>query len=136
MLAVVLVVAGLAIGALLRSPDGSSTSVTTVAATAANDGTGASLSISATQREGGGVTIHATVNGLKAAKAYRLYAVTTDGQEFSLQNWTSDGKVQELSGGADVSLGALSYFTVVQAGAGRVVSAYLTSAEQPAPTAS
>lgn len=136
LLAVVLVVAGLAVGALLRTPDVSSAPTTTVAATAADDRTGASLSVSATQREDGVVTIRATVNGLKTGRGYRLHAVTTDGQALPVLNWTSDGKVQELSGDVQVPLSALSLFTVVQAGEGPVVSAYLSPPAQPGPVAS
>ncbi|MEV4637754.1 zf-HC2 domain-containing protein [Actinoplanes sp. NPDC049548] len=137
MLAVVLVVAGLALGALLRTPGGSATPTTTVAATAADDRTGASLSVSATRSEDGSVTIRATVNGLKAGRGYRLDAVTTDGQALPVQTWTSDGKVQELGGDVPVPLDALSFFTVAQDGQAPVVSAYLSSAaQQPGPVAS
>ncbi|MFI7602656.1 zf-HC2 domain-containing protein [Actinoplanes sp. NPDC049681] len=132
LLAVVLVVAGLAVGALLRTPAGSSAPSTTVAATAADDRTGASLSVSATQPEDGVVTIRATVNGLRAGRGYQLHAVTTDGRTVPVLTWTSDGKVQELSGDVQVPLAALSLFTVVLAGEGPVVSAYLTpTAGQP-----
>jgi hypothetical protein len=132
LLAIVLVTGGLALGALLNggsdvSSDDAGKPVAvaaTVAAKAADDATGASMSVIVIE-QGDGVSIQATVGGLSNGSGYRLQAVTTDGHTRPIANWTSDGKVQELNGKLPVPISSLVLFTVNLANQGPVVSAYL-----------
>nr|WP_125806120.1 zf-HC2 domain-containing protein [Actinoplanes sp. ATCC 53533] len=127
LLTLVLVIGGLALGALLRGEREARTAavpVVTAAATAADRTTGASLSVFVTQQEAG-VNVRATVDGLRPGVGYRLQAVTSDGHAWPVVNWTSDGKLQEITADVGVPLSTLVFFTVSRAGSGPVVSAYL-----------
>jgi hypothetical protein len=127
LLTLVVVIGGLAIGALLRGDrDAGSVAVpvVTAAAAAADSSTGASLSVFVTQREPG-VSVRATVDGLRPGVGYRLQAVTSDGHTWPVVNWTSDGKLQDITAEVPVPLSTLVFFTVSRAGSGPVVSAYL-----------
>ncbi|MFI7539817.1 hypothetical protein [Actinoplanes sp. NPDC049599] len=127
LLALVLVIGGLAFGALLRGNQRTgavAVPVVTAAATAADSSTGASLSVFVTQQDGG-VTVRATVDGLRSGVGYRLQAVTSDGHAWPVVNWTSDGKLQDITAQVQVPLSTLVFFTVSRAGSGPVVSAYL-----------
>ena len=127
LLTVVLVIGGLAFGALLRGGGEGGAApvpVITAAATAADSATGASLSVFVTQREGG-VSVRATVDGLRPGVGYRLQAVTSDGHAWPVVNWTSDGRLQDITAEVQVPLSTLVFFTVSRAGSGPVVSAYL-----------
>ena len=127
LLVLVVVLGGLAVGALVHGPGASGPAavpVVTAAATAADSSTGASLSVFVTQREGG-VNVRATVNGLRAGAGYRLQAVTYDGHAWPVVNWTSDGKLQDITADVQVPISALVFFTVSRAGSGPAVSAYL-----------
>jgi hypothetical protein len=127
LLTLVVVVGGLAFGALLhgdRDAGSVAVPVVTAAATAADRSTGASLSVFVTQGESG-VSVRATVDGLRPGVGYRLQAVTSDGHAWPVVNWTSDGKLQDITAEVPVPLSTLVFFTVSQAGSGPVVSAYL-----------
>ena len=127
LLVLVLVLGALALGALLhgnRDAGAVAVPVVTAAATAADRSTGASLSVFVTQREDG-VSVRATVDGLRSGAGYRLQAVTSDGHAWPVVNWTSDGKLQDITAEVPVPLSALVFFTVSRAGSGPVVSAYL-----------
>jgi hypothetical protein len=127
LLTLVVVVGGLAFGALLhgnREPGAVAVPVVTAAATAADRSTGASLSVFVTQGESG-VSVRATVDGLRSGVGYRLQAVTSDGHAWPVVNWTSDGKLQDITAEVPVPLSTLVFFTVSRAGNGPVVSAYL-----------
>lgn len=127
LLTLVVVVGGLAFGALLhgdRDAGSVAVPVVTAAATAADRSTGASLSVFVTQGESG-VSVRATVDGLRPGVGYRLQAVTSDGHAWPVVNWTSDGKLQDITAEVPVPLSSLVFFTVSQAGSGPVVSAYL-----------
>lgn len=126
-LTLVLVIGGLAFGALLRGGHEAGSApvpVITAAATAADSATGASLSVFVTQRDGG-VSVRATVDGLRPGVGYRLQAVTSDGHAWPVVNWTSDGRLQDITAEVQVPLSTLVFFTVSRAGSGPVVSAYL-----------
>ncbi|HWS32533.1 MAG TPA: hypothetical protein VN408_07295 [Actinoplanes sp.] len=127
LLAMVLMIGGLSFGALLNGDEQTGAvvvPVVTAAATAADSATGASLSVFVTQQESG-VTVRATVDGLQAGTGYRLQAVTSDGHAWPVVNWTSDGKLEEVTAQVQVPLSTLVFFTVSRAGNGPVVSAYL-----------
>ena len=127
LLTLVVVVGGLAFGALLhgnRETGAVAVPVVTAAATAADRSTGASLSVFVTQGEAG-VSVRATVDGLRSGVGYRLQAVTSDGHAWPVVNWTSDGKLQDITAEVPVPLSTLVFFTVSRAGSGPVVSAYL-----------
>jgi anti-sigma factor RsiW len=102
-----------------------STRVTlTVAATAADTSTGATVSVVASGHDGR-VTIRATVTGLHAGTAYQLYAVTSDGATHVVTSWTGSDAPQDVTGDLPVSPRQLSFFTVTLADSTPVVSAYL-----------
>jgi hypothetical protein len=127
LLALVLAIGGLALGALFHGDGKSGTAavpVITAAATAADRATGATLSVFVTQQEAG-VSVRATVDGLQAGAGYRLQAVTSDGHAWPVVNWTSDGKLQDITAEVRVPLSTLVFFTVSRAGSGPVVSAHL-----------
>jgi anti-sigma factor RsiW len=125
LLALVLVVAGLGLATLLRSPQGEPTPVVTAAAVATDDTTGASASVVVSGEGSDSVTIRATVSGLREGTAYVLYAVTSDSATGEVTSWTGTTAVQEVSGQLPVRIGDLSFFTVSEAGGGPVVSVYL-----------
>jgi hypothetical protein len=125
LLALVLVVAGLGLATLVRSPQGEPTPVLTAAAVATDDTTGASASVSVSDNGGDGVTIRATVSGLRAGTSYVLWAVTSDSATGEVARWTGTAAVQDVSGTLPVRIDDLSFFTVSLAGGGPVVSVYL-----------
>jgi hypothetical protein len=128
LLVLVVAVGGLALGALVRLKRDTGGSVVipvvTVAATAADRSTGASLSVFLVQGENG-VSVRATVGGLKSGIGYRLYAVASDGHALPVENWVSDGKVQDINAEVQMPLSSLVFFTVSRSGNHPVVSAYL-----------
>jgi len=125
LLALVLVVAGLGLATLLRSPQVQPTPVVTAAAAATDETSGASASVVVSSSDGNGVTIRATVSGLRESTAYILYAVTSDGQTREVTRWTGSSAVQDVSGYVPVRLGDLSFFTIALGNGGPVVSVYL-----------
>ncbi|MFI7539814.1 zf-HC2 domain-containing protein [Actinoplanes sp. NPDC049599] len=125
LLALVLVVAGLGLATLLRSPQGEPTPVRTAAAVATDDTTGASASVAVASEGEDGVRIRATVSGLREGTAYVLHAVTSDSTTGEVVRWTGTSAVQEVSGYLPVRIGDLSFFTVSLADGGPVVSVYL-----------
>lgn len=125
LLALVLVVAGLGLATLVRSPQGGPTPILTAAAEATDQTTGASASVTVSDEDDDGVTIRATVSGLREGTDYLLYAVTSDGGTQEVTRWTGTAAVQDVSGRLPVRLDDLSFFTVALAGGGPVVSVYL-----------
>jgi hypothetical protein len=125
LLALVLVVAGLGLATLVRSPQGGPTPIVTAAAEATDRTTGASASVTVSDEDDEGVTIRATVSGLREGTDYLLYAVTSDGGTQEVTRWTGTAAVQDVSGRLPVRLDDLSFFTVALAGGGPVVSVYL-----------
>jgi hypothetical protein len=125
LLALVLVLAGLGLATLVRSPQGKPTPVVTAAAVATDETTGASASVMVTSEGDDGVTIRATVSGLREGTAYVLYAVTADSATGEVTRWTGTAAVQDVSGFLPVRIGDLSFFTVSLADGGPVVSVYL-----------
>ncbi len=133
LLALTLVVGGLAVGALVRgSGDGGRLPAITAAATAEDSATGASVSVVATQQDGG-VQIRASVDGLRAGTPYRLYAVSVDGQVWPVADWIGQDLVQEVTGNVPVDLSSLVFLSVSLTGDAPVVSVYLTRSGAPAP---
>jgi len=125
LLALVLVLAGLGLATLVRSPQGKPTPVVTAAAVATDRTTGASASVMVTSEGDDGVIIRATVSGLREGTAYVLYAVTSDSATGEVSRWTGTAAVQDVSGFLPVRIGDLSFFTVSLADGGPVVSVYL-----------
>jgi Putative zinc-finger len=138
LLALVLVVAGLGITALVRGPgEPGGRAIVTAAASATDRTSGAGASVLLTETEDG-VGVRATVSGLPAGTAYVLYAVTSDGQTHPVSRWTSTAAVREVSGELDgVRLKSVSFFTVSPESGGVAVSVYLPGAAgAPAPGSS
>ncbi|MFG1610442.1 zf-HC2 domain-containing protein [Actinoplanes sp. NPDC049265] len=130
LLILVLAFGGFATAALLHLRKNSAPvaiPVTTVAVNAADRSTGASLSVFLAQGENG-VSVRATVGGLKTGAGYRLEAVTSDGRTLPVTSWVSDGKVRDITAEVPVPLSTLVFFTVSRPGNHPVVSAYLGSA--------
>jgi hypothetical protein len=125
LLALVLVLAGLGLATLVRSPQGEPTPMATAAAVATDETTGASASVTVTGEGSDGVIIRATVSGLRDGVAYVLYAVTSDSTTGEVSRWTGTAAVQDVSGFLPVRLGDLSFFTVSLADGRPVVSVYL-----------
>jgi hypothetical protein len=94
----------------------------TLAATAADTSTGASVSVIASGHDGA-VTVRATVTGLHAGIRYRLYAVLSDARTRVVTSWTGAAAPQDVSGVLPVRVGDLSFFTVTLADSTPVVSA-------------
>ena len=135
LLTLVLAVGGLAVGALVNGMEQppAESKVVTAAATAADSTTGASVAVFVTEHETN-VNVRATVNGLRTGAGYRLRAVTTDGRNLAVVNWTGTGSVQDVTGDVPVRLAQLSYFTVTRPDNTAVVSVYLPQGSGPAPT--
>jgi len=125
LLALVLVLAGLGLATLVRAPQGKPTPVVTAAAVATDGTTGASASVMVSSEGDDGVTVRATVSGLRDGAAYVLYAVTSDSATGEVSRWTGTAAVQDVSGYLPVRIGDLSFFTVSLADGGPVVSVYL-----------
>ncbi|MFI5935030.1 anti-sigma factor family protein [Actinoplanes sp. NPDC051494] len=135
LLALVLIIAGLGLGALVRGPGHrADQALVTAAATATDRTSGASASVLLTESDDE-VDIRATVNGLRPGTAYVLYAVTSDGQSRPVSHWTGTDTVQDVSGELrGVQLKDLSFFTVSPESGGVAVSVYLPGAAgAPAP---
>ncbi|MEU8167238.1 zf-HC2 domain-containing protein [Micromonospora sp. NPDC049004] len=126
LLVLVLVLAGLGLGAIVRGPEtDDATTVATVAAKASDTRSGASASVFLTEDEDG-VTVRATVSGLRSGTRYVLYAVTSDGDSQPVGRWAGTSPVHEVTGELDgVRLKELSFFTVSPEAGGVVVSVYL-----------
>jgi anti-sigma factor RsiW len=111
--------------AVYNTHDTTATPVTlTLAATAVDTSTGATVSVVASGQDGR-VTIRATVTGLHAGTTYKLYAVTSDGSTHVVTTWTGSENSQDVTGDLPVSPGQLSFFTVTLVDSTPVVSAYL-----------
>ncbi|MCA2211847.1 zf-HC2 domain-containing protein [Jidongwangia harbinensis] len=132
LLALALVVGGLAVGALVRGAGSGGGPVMTAAATAEDSATGVSMSVVATQQTGG-VQVRASVDGLRGGTPYRLYAVSADGQVWPVADWTADGRVQEVTGNVPVDLSSLVFLSVSLSGDSPVVSVYLSRSDGPTP---
>lgn len=133
LLALVLFLAGLGLTTLLGSPQGTSTPMTTAAAVATDETTGASMSVIVSSDESDGSIITATVRGLRPGVPYILHAVASDGETREVTTWTGTPNVQTVSGWLPVRLVDLSFFTVSFVNGGPVVSVYLPGT-QTAPT--
>jgi hypothetical protein len=107
----------------------------TAAAKATDTTSGASASVFLTDGDQG-VTIRATVSGLRSGTAYVLYASTFDGESRPVHHWTGTEAVEDVTAELDgIHLGDLSFFTISPEGGGVVVSVYLPgSAGAPAPS--
>ncbi|WP_433349863.1 zf-HC2 domain-containing protein [Micromonospora sp. CA-111912] len=131
---VVLISAGLFVGLAAGGEDGDSGRTApadvTLAATAAADMDGATLSVVAVGHDGA-VTVRATVTKLKPGTRYQLYAVTTDGNTHLVAGWVGSDTVPEVTGEAPVDVGALSFFAVTRADGTPVVSAYVSRQAPP-----
>jgi hypothetical protein len=125
LLALVLVLAGLGLATLVGSPQATPTPVVTAAAVATDGTTGASASVAVAGDGDDGVTVRATVSGLRDGVTYVLYAVTSDGTTREVTRWTGTTAVQDVTGGLAVRLGDLSFFAVSELGGGPVVTVYL-----------
>ncbi len=122
--ALVVLSIGVVLGSALVGSNGTGPTGITLAATAADRVSGASLSVSVTG-DHGGVTIRATVTGLVEGSRYELYAVDSDGKTWVVSTWIGSSGVRELTGSLPVPVSRLSFFTVVQGEGTTVVSAYL-----------
>jgi hypothetical protein len=128
MLALLLVVAGLGIGALLAPRGGRDVQVATANATARDDRSGASLSVFVTGLDDGSTRVRATVSGLKAGEDYVLTAVTADGEPHAVARWTGTPGVRDVTGDlVGVAVGRFSSFNVLSDPGGTLVTVHLTS---------
>lgn len=134
LLALVLVVAGLGLGALLRGPSTGDPAVVTAAASAVDGRSGAEMSVVATGGDKG-VTVRATVSGLEAGTGYVLYAVTSDGQSRAVERWTGGTGVREIGGLLEgVVIDELEFLSVSRDPSGVVVTVHLPEpSESPSP---
>jgi hypothetical protein len=131
LLAVVLMTAGVTLGALVRGGDPPPVPPAVTAAAVTAGKSRVTLSVTAVT-QGDGVDIRATVGGLRKGTGYRLEAATSDGHSWHVLSWAGDGKIQDVSGHLRVPLTSLVSFTVARGGGGSVVSAYVGGS--PAPT--
>ncbi|MET8118524.1 zf-HC2 domain-containing protein [Micromonospora sp. NPDC005189] len=131
-LAVVLFVGFGALFVMDRMSDEAGPEVVTVAATASEPRTGASVSVFASETDGG-VHVRVTVTGLRAGTSYRLYAVTLDGQAREIATWISADTVQEVSGDLRVALGDLTFVTISEANGPPAVTVQLPRATPATP---
>jgi Putative zinc-finger len=122
--AVVVLSIGVVLGSTLGGPDGSGPTSVTLAATAADRVSGATLSVSVTG-DRSGVTVRATVTGLVEGARYELYAVDRHGRTSVVSTWIGSSGVREVTGSVPVAPDDLSFFTVTQGDGSPVVSAYL-----------
>ncbi|MFF5175367.1 zf-HC2 domain-containing protein [Micromonospora sp. NPDC000089] len=130
LLAIVLVVGGLGLSALLREPATRGRSITTEVANAStrDDRSGVTISVFLTGLDEGGTRVRATLVGLVEGKTYVLSAVTTDGAAHRVVAWRGRPGVQDVTGDlTGVTVAELSYVNVRRESAGTVVSLHLTS---------
>lgn len=119
---VVLISIGLFVTLLTGGPDtGRKDQAVSLAATAGTV-SGVSLSVVAIA-EGDGVTVRATVTGLRADTTYRLYAVGADKVPRLVTTWVGSATAREVTGKAPVALSDLAFFSVTRADGTPVVSA-------------
>jgi hypothetical protein len=124
-LAVVVVLSvGVVLGSLLGGSAGSGPTSITLAATAADEASGATLSVSVSSQRAG-VAVRASVSGLVEGGRYELYAVDRAGRTFVVSTWIGSSGVREVTGSAPVVLDDLTFFTVTRGDGTPVVSAYL-----------
>ena len=122
--AVVVLSIGMVLGSTLGGSNGPGPTSVTLAATAADRVSGATLSVSVTG-DRKGVTVRATVTGLVEGARYHLYAVDRVGGTSVVSTWIGSSAVREVTGSLPVALDDLSFFTVTQGDGTPVVSAYL-----------
>jgi hypothetical protein len=127
-LAVVVVLSiGVVVGLLLGGGGGPGNGQpvrVTLAATAADPATGASMSVVVISH-GNAVTVRATIAGLRAGVRYQLYAVTSDGQTSVVRVWIGAEGAQDVSGDLSVRADRLAFFSVTTTDGAPVVSAFL-----------
>ncbi|MEU8167240.1 hypothetical protein AB0B97_12040 [Micromonospora sp. NPDC049004] len=133
MLATTVTLGGLAVGALLRDGNESTSPgvpiVVSAAASATDVDSHAELAVSLTQANGS-VQVRATVTGLQKDVGYRLYGYSLDGTRWPVVNWTGGaGKVQEVTGTAPVAIADVSHFVVLRSDRTTVVTVYLSKSE-------
>jgi hypothetical protein len=136
--AVVILFVGIFIGGTLNGQGGGAGGKPvdfTLAATAVDARTGASVSVRVTGHDDGTVSIRATVTGLHDGTQYWLYAVTSDGATHRVTGWIGSAAPQDIGGDLPVPIGDLSFFTVTFVDDAPVVSAYLSRSASPSPTA-
>jgi hypothetical protein len=126
LLALVLMVAGLGLAALLRPSGGEENPTPVSASITATDGlSGAGASITVVDVAAGGATVRATVNGLHAGTGYVLTAVDVDGNTHEVTRWTGSAQVADVSGNVPASAARLSFFTVATGNGDHVLTVYL-----------
>jgi anti-sigma factor RsiW len=132
--AVLLVFVGMALGVAVSGTGGGGPTDIRLAATASAEDShsGASLTvyISGDQHR---VTVRATVSGLLIGTRYRLYAVTSDGRTWVVDEWLGSSGVQDRSGALAVAANSLVFFSVTNSGGATVVSAFLNRPSSATP---
>jgi anti-sigma factor RsiW len=122
-LAVVLIVlAGAIVGQPTRNWLSGADPSTTLVANAADESTGATLSVTVTAR-GDEVTLRAAITGLTADAVYRLYVTDIDGRSWELVASTGTGRPQEVTADCPVTLDRILRFSVTAADGSLVVAA-------------
>jgi anti-sigma factor RsiW len=132
---VVVLTIGMALGLALGHGGGGAAGGTptgiSMAAAAADNTTGATLSVVVTAAVDGGTTVHATVSGLRDGERYELVAVTVDGTTSVVSVWLGATGARDLADDIPVAPTQLAFFAIARGDGTPVVSAYL-----PRPTPS
>ncbi|GAA4215745.1 hypothetical protein GCM10022220_44790 [Actinocatenispora rupis] len=120
---VVLASAGIFVGLAVDGgrPDPPRRTAISLAATAATT-TGATLSAVAVAH-GDGITVRASVSGLRSDTHYQLYVVAASGATHVVATWAGSSRPREITGEAPLAVSDLVFFTVARADGTPVVSA-------------
>lgn len=120
---VVLVSAGVFLGLVTdHRGTGPEARVSVTLAATADAPAGATLSAVAVGRDDG-VTVRATVRGLRPGVRYQLYVVTANGTTHRAASWVGSAGTREVTGQVPVALTEVSFFTVARSDGTPVVSA-------------
>jgi anti-sigma factor RsiW len=117
----VTLVAGIGIGVWLQSGSSGPPAATTLAASATDTVSGASLSV-VVVGQGAGSQVQATVKSLRVGVQYQLIGVSVRGQTEVVAQWVGSDSSQNVEGKVEVPPQDLAFFTVTQLDGAVVVS--------------
>jgi hypothetical protein len=89
--------------------------------------TGATIAVVVTGH-GDRSNVRATVDGLRPAIPYQLFAVTTDGRRLAVGSWLGTAGSRTVSGDIPATVGQIAVFTVAQQDGAVIVSVRFTAA--------
>ncbi|ROO63210.1 hypothetical protein EDC02_5230 [Micromonospora sp. Llam0] len=95
---------------------------TTLVADAANESTGATLSVTVTA-SGADVELYATVTGLTAGEPYRFYVTDIGGRSWELVTFTGVGRLQQVDTACPVPIDGIARFSITARDGSLVVAA-------------